>query len=245
MLSVSNLQSLASAEAEAREAAFARRSQEREESARYAYLESLPPFDSFLPPGQLAVLRAARELSVDRARSLSPVPSCYRSSTYRYYHSRFSPSFSSQVHSYATHLDNEETTRSYMNNLRSDFYSRRAAMGLDASGSQTAERYRSDVDTRDLYTYKHYRKSNATLEDRNARAKSPILGRELDRYYKTERRSDYLGDVSSGGVRDFRHYNYRAVPYYGGSDYYAYVPRIIKTWNNEIYPWYLPSHCGN
>lgn len=37
------------------------------------------------------------------------------------------------------------------------------------------------VDSRDLYSYKHFRKSNATLEDRNSRSKSPIMGRELDR----------------------------------------------------------------
>ena len=169
-----------------------------------------------------------------------------------------------QVHDYANHLDNEETTRDYLNRARTDFFGRRAALGLDRAGSMTAERYRSDVDTRDLYTYRHYRsvshlprrvpplvpfpyvpcrKSNATLEDRNARAKSPILGRELDRYYKTERRSDYLGDISSGGVRDFRHYNYRAVPYFGGSDYYAYVPKLVRTWNNEVYPWNVPTSC--
>ncbi len=84
-----------------------------------------------------------------------------------------------------------------------------------------------------LYSYKHFRKSNATLVDRNSRAKSPIQGRELDRYYKTERRADYMGDISSGGVRDFRFYNYRSVPYFGGSDYYTYVPRVVRLWNRE------------
>lgn len=74
---------------------------------------------------------------------------------------------------------------------------------------------------RDLYSYKHYRKSNQTLEDRNTRAKSPILSRELDRYYRTEKRASFLGDQSSGGQNDFRYYNYRHVPYFGGSDYYS------------------------
>jgi hypothetical protein len=30
--------------------------------------------------------------------------------------------------------------------------------------------------------------SNATLNERNSREKSPLISRELDRYYKTERR---------------------------------------------------------
>lgn len=95
---------------------------------------------------------------------------------------------------------------------------------------------------RDLYSYKHFRKSNQTLEDRNTRAKSPIMSRELDRYYRTEKRSSYLGDHSSGGQNDFRYYNYRHVPYYGGSDYYAYVPKLLKYWNNQQYPMCIPTY---
>ena len=38
------------------------------------------------------------------------------------------------------------------------------------------------------------------------------------RYYGAQKRTDYLGDVSSGVAADFRHYNYRRVPYLGGSD---------------------------
>ena len=60
-----------------------------------------------------------------------------------------------------------------------------------------------------------------TLTERNTRASSPMMSREIDRYFKTERRASYLGDISSGGHRDFRYYNYRHVPYYGGSDYYS------------------------
>ncbi len=158
-----------------------------------------------------------------------------------------------------------ETTRNYMNTLRSSYQlsSMQPALGTLYDSylnrqSAFSSRYNLDdrmaarkrisdlsnyrVDSRDLYSYKHYRKSNQTLTDRNTRAKSPILSRELDRYYKTERRSDYLGDISSGGQRDFRYYNYRQVPYYGGSDYYTYVPKLIRIWNNEVYPWYLPVY---
>ena len=181
-----------------------------------------------------------------------------------------------KVIDYANRLDQEETTRNYINTLRSDYYARSSANVGGSSSSQ----YRSSFDnpfatwgasssfgreqsssaayqnrlqnrigdlnafrlnSRDLYSYKHYRKSNATLESRNTRAQSPILARELDRYYKTERRSSYLGDISSGGQRDFRHYNYRNVPYFGGSDYYTYVPRVLRVWNNDIYPQNVPT----
>ena len=116
---------------------------------------------------------------------------------------------------YASRLDDEETTRNYINQRASSSYgtsSYTSSFSDPFKHVQTkipsSRRLLGDfdyrVDTRDLYSYKHYRKSNATLHDRNSRAKSPIMGRELDRYYKTEKRSDYLGDISSGGVRDFR-----------------------------------------
>ena len=150
---------------------------------------------------------------------------------------------------YANRLDFEETTRSYINSCSSaasygsmlqrpsEFVRSR---GYDIASSPASTTYNrpwsSDYASIDgLYSYKHYRKSNATLKDRNSRAMSPIMGRELDRYYKTERRSDYMGDISSGGVRDFRYYNYRTVPYFGGSDHYAYVPRAIRHWTGDCY----------
>ena len=105
------------------------------------------------------------------------------------------------------------------------------------------QKYQRDyhIDTSDVgYSWKHYRLSNQTLTARNARAKSPIQSRELDRYYKTERRTSFIGDVSSGSNRDFRYYSYRPVPYFGGSDHYQYVDRILKCVRKTIdYPmWY-------
>ena len=47
------------------------------------------------------------------------------------------------------------------------------------------------------------------------------------RYFGTQRRTDYLGSVSSGGSTDFRHYNYRRVPYLGGSDHFSYLNRTV------------------
>ena len=37
-------------------------------------------------------------------------------------------------------------------------------------------------------------------------------------------------------VPPLQFYNYRTVPYFGGSDYYAYVPRLIRILNNDVYP---------
>jgi len=74
-----------------------------------------------------------------------------------------------------------------------------------------------------LGVWKHTGLSADTLSLRNTRARSPLQTRELDRYYETKKYSNYIGDVSSGGAVDFRHYNYRRVPYFGGSDNYHYM----------------------
>merc|ERR1712038_461021 len=68
--------------------------------------------------------------------------------------------------------------------------------------------------------WKHFHLSQDTLNYRNNRARSPLVTREINRYY--EKRSNYVGDVSSAGS-DFRHYNYRRVPYFGGSDGYKFM----------------------
>jgi hypothetical protein len=184
-----------------------------------------------------------------RRASMAPAVSTYQ----RAYSSPFQYSmgndFDAKVNSYANRLDHEETTRNYINSYSSPSLSHSSSHLLRRPGGTFARSY--DMSTspsmttysrtgssdycsnKELSSYRHYRKSNATLLARNSRAQSPIIGREMDRYYKTERRSDYMGDISSGGAKDFRFYNYRSVPYYGGSDYYAYVPRVVKIWNNE------------
>jgi len=73
-----------------------------------------------------------------------------------------------------------------------------------------------------LGSWKHYSLSADTLNFRNMRSKSPLVTRELNRYY--EKKSNYVGDMSSAGS-DFRHYNYRRVPYFGGSDGYQFMKR--------------------
>jgi len=71
--------------------------------------------------------------------------------------------------------------------------------------------------------WKHYNRSASTMNERNSRAKSPLISRELDRYYETKKRVDYMGDISAGPANDFRFYSYRRVPYFGGSDSYQYM----------------------
>jgi len=75
--------------------------------------------------------------------------------------------------------------------------------------------------TKDVFGYwKHFNISADTLNLRNMRAKSPMVTRELNRYY--EKKPNYVGDMSAAGC-DFRHYNYRRVPYFGGSDEYKFM----------------------
>jgi len=78
-----------------------------------------------------------------------------------------------------------------------------------------------------LGSWKHYNLSSQTLNERNHRSTSPLVSRELDRYFGTQKRSNYIGSVRSGGATDFRHYNYRRVPYLGGSDHFQYLNKCV------------------
>jgi len=82
--------------------------------------------------------------------------------------------------------------------------------------------------TRDvLGSWKHYNRSNQTLTERNNRASSPLVSRQLDRYFGAQKRTDFLGSVGSGVATDFRYYNYRRVPYLGGSDAFRYLNKMV------------------
>jgi len=72
-------------------------------------------------------------------------------------------------------------------------------------------------------SWKHYNLSCQTLNERNQRATSPLVSRELTRYFGTRKRTNYLMDEGSGSNNDFRYYNYRKVPYMGGSDEFKYM----------------------
>ena len=112
----------------------------------------------------------------------------------------------SKVSSYMRSLEQNELVRSYVSKSQGS-----------SRFSNTYNYYDCDKHSRDylypvtmdmLGSWKHYNISSETLNYRNMRAKSPIITRELDRY------------VGVNTDSDFRHYNYRPVPYFGGSDGY-------------------------
>jgi len=141
--------------------------------------------------------------------------------------------FDYKVMDYAARLDAEETTRRYINSRKyesSYAYPSSSSTFRNRFDYYGALKHERDFmyDTSELGLYKHYRRSSATLNERNTREKSPLVSRELDRYYKTERRSTFVGDISAGPHCDFRYYNYRRVPYFGGSDYYVLSKRRLR-----------------
>merc|ERR1711962_1503180 len=156
--------------------------------------------------------------------------------------------FDCKVLSYAASLNRNETTRNFVSksrNYTTDYshLSRNATRDYNTdSFSARYDYYAGDKHGRDglypcssevLGTWKHFNRSADTLNARNARARSPLVSRELDRYYETKKRCNYVGDLSSGGACYFRYYNYRRVPYFGGSDNYAYM-RIRPSGSRRI-----------
>jgi len=209
-------------------------------SASVGPCENLYTFSSAMPFA-LEADKATERVMARRAASVEPVILPRKSFSYAdHYASNCQPgagysAFDYKVIDYGSRLDREETTRSYINQRKAQLATEPVARyepntyrsRYDYYGAMKHEKDfmydRSSVE-RDFHCY---RKSKQTLEARNQRAKSPLATRELDRYYGTEKRSSFSGDVSSGGSRDFRFYNYRAVPYFGGSDNYALSKRRL------------------
>jgi len=216
-------------------------SQIADTTSRYMRAATVGPTDyvfNSAMPFALEADKATEKLAARRAASVEPVLTKKTFSYADHYSRNCSPgdgysAFDYKVIDYGSRLDKEETTRSYINQRKAELNTR----------LYEPESYRAKYDyysarkyDRD-YTYDRssverdfacYRKSKQTLEARNQRAKSPLASRELDRYYGTERRSSFSGDISSGGSRDFRFYNYRAVPYFGGSDNYVMSKRKLR-----------------
>jgi len=203
--------------------------------SRYEYVSAMP----FTYSAQLAHERYVdtrnRLSSVERSTYTPPPVRTYRNA----YTATSSTSYDYKVMDYANRLDQEEATREYIDSSRRSRYDSYMSSRAQREASPFRQNYdyyspqkydrNYHVDTSDVgYSWKHYRLSNQTLSARNARAKSPIQSRELDRYYKTERRASFIGDVSSGTNRDFRYYSYRPVPYFGGSDHYQMSKRQAK-----------------
>jgi len=214
------------------------------ESSRFLRATTVGPVSSeyitampFTYQAQKAVERIVERSA--RANSVEPSTLYLRS----YHIGTGYSAFDYKVMDYAARLDAEETTRSYINSRKYESSYTSPSYSYNYTSSYSGEPFRSRYDqysamkherdfmydTRDVQSsYKHYRRSSATLNERNQRAKSPLVTRELDRYYKTERRSNFVGDISSGPFGDFRYYNYRRVPYFGGSDYYVLTKRRLR-----------------
>merc|ERR1711875_59254 len=128
---------------------------------------------------------------------------------------------------YMGRLDREDTIRHNINTtrLRQTTSTSYSGSTNTQSTTYTTNQYQSgNYSTADILgSWKHYNLSGATLNSRTTRAKSPLMDRELIRYYG--KKPNYIGDVSSGAACDFRHYNYRRVPYFGGSDDYQFIRR--------------------
>ena len=91
--------------------------------------------------------------------------------------------------------------------------------------------YLYPVTTDLLGSWKHFHVSGETLNARNARARSPILSRELNRYISPQYIQDrrFNESIIKRHQNHFfsRHYNYRQIPYFGGSDDYRYICTFI------------------
>jgi len=167
---------------------------------------------------------------LDRARSVPPSMltsrSCARSEL------EYSD-FDYKVMDYMGRLDREDSVRSTVrqaSRVRPDHRSSRPYPSDSFSskynyydGNKHSPDYLYPFTTDLLGSWKHYNLSSETINKRNTRATSPLMSRELNRYFDTKKRSNYIGDLSSGGLSDFRFYNYRRVPYFGGSDCYQYM----------------------
>jgi len=229
------------------------------EPGRYVRGTSMPPGAYFTDypshyvtstfySGQRA--RASASPFADRANSVppridcrSPSPSSPSSPTTTSSSSGYYSDFDCKVMSYSAELERQETTRRAVS---SRTYTSGSTSTSSVSRNYPVDSYRARYDYYDgnkhgsdglypcsrdvLGTWKHSGLSSETLNSRNSRARSPLHTREIDRYFETRKRANYIGDLSSGGSSDFRHYNYRRVPYFGGSDNYTYMKQKPTGW---------------
>jgi len=159
----------------------------------------------------------------DRASSLPPPPALRSGQI---------SNFDYKVINYMAQLNCQDDIKQYVSSSSSI---RRA----EAKARYPADSFRSNYDYYDssrhsgdyLYpvqhqvmgSWKHFNLSSQTLNERNQRATSPLVSRELTRYFGTRKRTNYLMDEGAGTSNDFRYYNYRKVPYMGGSDEFKYM----------------------
>jgi len=126
-------------------------------------------------------------------------------------------------------LSRNETRKSYEKEISSNSYESPSFQSRYSfyDGAKHERDYLYPMTREVMGSWKHFNLSKSTLAERHRRETSPLVSRELDRYFGTQKRNDYLGSISSGCATDFRHYNYRRVPYLGGSDHYSYLNRQV------------------
>merc|ERR1712025_710263 len=168
---------------------------------------SIPPFDYL-------------ELSRSRyARNISPLWPNYeytpRLHSYDYEKEFYRPR--PYFYDYHDYLPSSYYSSSFEPRIRYYDYNHRDSYGYDNSSS-------ADV----LGRWKHYNRSSDTLNSRNNRATSPLVSRELNRYFSSSGRTGCAGDMKSRGATEFRHYNYRSVPYFGASDNYHGLSKMFQ-----------------
>lgn len=220
------------------------------DKSRYTRSTSLPPVSDFSSESFLT--RYSATPFRDRAASVPPryeLRDVFRYKSTPATEGSHYTDFDCKVIDYMGKLDIQSEVKSYVSqtvsqtrSLRSSFHNDSCGRDYDSNsfssrynyydGNKHGSEYLYPVSQEVLGNWKHYSLSSSTLKERNQRGTSPLVSRELNRYYGTQKRVDFLGDVSSGGATDFRHYNYRPVPYLGGSDHYKYLPKMCRYLNN-------------
>merc|ERR1711990_988863 len=170
------------------------------DSSRYVRGTSMPPnayySDSHSPYVASCFYSSRRNVASPFAdRALSVPPSTYTSgfSTSTSTSSSHYSDFDCKVMSYAAELSRQETNRravSRSRNYPEDSFSSRYDY-YDGNKHGTDGLYPCNKDV--LGTWKHYNISAETLNARNTRARSPLQSRELDRYFETRKRVNYIG----------------------------------------------------
>merc|ERR1711875_137451 len=162
------------------------------------------------------------------------LPSSYYSSSFepriRYYDYNHKDSYGYDNHSsyYDNHSNYYDNHSSHYDNHNSydmsllDYYT---------NNKYNDYAYSSSADV--LGRWKHYNRSIDTLNSRNNRATSPLVSRELNRYFSSAGKTDSVADLGSRGALDFRHYNYRSVPYFGTSDNFHNLNKMFQEQNRR------------
>lgn len=203
-------------------------------TSRNSRASSVPPLDSW---------RFSATPFRDRAMSVGPAGASYSFQVSR----SFSPRAEAEVHHYTdfdckvidymSRLESQDHVKTYVAQAKQSRDEARKSSSYESpsfqsrysfyDGGKHERDYLYPVTREVMGHWKHFNLSRSTLDERHRRETSPLISRELDRYFGTHKRNDYLGSISSGCATDFRHYNYRRVPYLGGSDQYTYLNRQV------------------